>query len=84
MTPDRLTPAEKVPTFAEANWCEILSCMSDEHVPKHPRDTSEPLHEDDPELERDYRMLARILLDSYREQQRQQKSFPQDGFDNQG
>ena len=58
--------------------------MSDEHVPKHPSDTSEPLHEDDPELERDYRMLARILLDFYYERQRQQKSCPHDGFDNQG
>ena len=84
MTPDIPTLAEKVPTFAEAAWCEILSCMSDEHVPKHSRDTSEPLHEDDPELERDYRMLARMLLDFYREQQRPQETFPQDGFDNQG
>jgi len=57
--------------------------MSDEHVPKHPRDTSEPLHEDDPELEWDYRMLARMLLDLYYERQRQQRSCPQDGFDNQ-
>lgn len=55
--------------------------MSNEHAPRNPRDTSEPLHEDGPELERDYRMLARILLDFYREQQ--QMSFPQDGFDNQ-
>jgi hypothetical protein len=58
--------------------------MSDEHVLKHPSDTAGPLHEDDPELERDYRMLARILLDFYYEWQRQQKSCPQDGFDNQG
>ena len=83
MMPDELTSAEKVPTFAEAAWCEILSCMSDEHVQKYPRDLSEPLHEDDPELERDYRMLARMLLNFYCEQQRQQRSCPQDGFDNQ-
>ena len=57
--------------------------MSDEYVPKHPHDRSVPLHEDDPELEQDYRMLARILLDFYYEQQRQQRSCPQDGFDNQ-
>lgn len=58
--------------------------MSDEHVLKHPSDKSELLHEDDPELELDYRMLARILLDFYYERQRQQGSCPQDRFDNQG
>jgi hypothetical protein len=57
--------------------------MNDEHALRHPNDKSDLLHEDDPELEQDYRMLARILLDFYCERQRQQGSYPQDGFDNQ-
>jgi hypothetical protein len=82
MMPDRPTPTENVPTFAEAIRYEILSCMSDDHVQKHPSDKPDRLREEDPELEQEYRMLARILLDFYYERQRHQRSFPQDGFDN--
>jgi hypothetical protein len=57
--------------------------MSDEHNAEHSRGRPALLHEDEPELERDYRMLARILLDFYREQQRQRGSCPQDEFDKQ-
>jgi hypothetical protein len=58
--------------------------MSADHALKHSSDKSDRLHEDDPELEQDYRVLARILLDFYYERQRHQRSFPQDGFDNNG
>jgi hypothetical protein len=58
--------------------------MSDDHALKHSSDKSDRLHEDDAELEQDYRMLARILLDFYYERLRQQRSFPQEGFDNTG
>jgi len=39
------------------------------------------LQEDDPELERDYRMLAQWLLDVYRELHEKTDSSPPDGID---
>jgi hypothetical protein len=41
-----------------------------------------PLHEDDPELEREYRMMAELFIDIYFwKQEQQHKSSPQDQVD---
>ena len=43
------------------------------------------LHEDDPELEREYRMLAQLLIDIYLWRRKQHRELnPQDDIDSQG